>query len=248
MKYLFAAVLALGTVASFSAAEAAGGCGPGWHRGPYGGCQPNRRAVVVVRRSSWRRSGRRGAARPRLPLRHRVALWTLPRLLIFPKHDKSPARAGLFLFSSKQSVAGDLPVVTTTTPVAAAPATAAMPAPMPATPTAAAPTPVPATPAPAPSAPAAMTAAAPAHFFRREAIDLLARRDGGLGIRIDGQFGVVGERRRHQRRGLRARCKRDAARGKSKGEFQKVAAFHHISSSVCWVRRREFRCAEMNAR
>ena len=48
MKYLFAAVLALGTVASFSAAEAAGGCGPGWHRGPYGGCQPNRRAVVVV--------------------------------------------------------------------------------------------------------------------------------------------------------------------------------------------------------
>ncbi len=47
MKYLFAAVLALGTVASFSAAEAAGGCGPGWHRGPYGGCQPNRRAVVV---------------------------------------------------------------------------------------------------------------------------------------------------------------------------------------------------------
>jgi hypothetical protein len=47
MKYLFAAVLALGTVAGFSAAEAAGGCGPGWHRGPYGGCQPNRRAVVV---------------------------------------------------------------------------------------------------------------------------------------------------------------------------------------------------------
>ena len=61
MKYLFAAVLALGTVASFSAAEAAGGCGPGWHRGPYGGCQPIRRAVVVRAavvvvarlRSSW---------------------------------------------------------------------------------------------------------------------------------------------------------------------------------------------------
>ncbi|MDI1266080.1 MAG: hypothetical protein PS018_22785 [bacterium] len=47
MKYIFAAVLALGTVASFSAAEAAGGCGPGWYRGPYGGCQPMRRAVVV---------------------------------------------------------------------------------------------------------------------------------------------------------------------------------------------------------
>jgi hypothetical protein len=47
MKYIFAAVLALGTIASFSAAEAAGGCGPGWHRGPYGGCQPNRGVVVV---------------------------------------------------------------------------------------------------------------------------------------------------------------------------------------------------------
>ena len=31
-----------------------------------------------------------------MSLRHRVALWTLPRLLIFPDHDKSPARAGLF--------------------------------------------------------------------------------------------------------------------------------------------------------
>ena len=96
--------------------------------------------------------------------------------------------------------------------------------------------------------PAAMPAVAPARFFRREAIDLLARGDGGLRIGIDGQFGVIGERRRHQRCGLRARCKRDAARGKSKGEFQKVAAFHHIFSSVCWVRRREFRGAEMNAR
>ncbi len=48
MKYLFAAaVLVAGTFASFNAANAAGGCGPGWHRGPYGGCQPNRRAVVV---------------------------------------------------------------------------------------------------------------------------------------------------------------------------------------------------------
>jgi hypothetical protein len=49
MKTLFAAaVLVAGTFASFSAANAAGGCGPGWHRGPYGGCQPNRGGVVVV--------------------------------------------------------------------------------------------------------------------------------------------------------------------------------------------------------
>lgn len=48
MKYLFAAaVLVAGTFASFSAANAAGGCGPGRHRGPYGGCQPNRGVVVV---------------------------------------------------------------------------------------------------------------------------------------------------------------------------------------------------------
>src|SRR6516162_6023481 len=29
-------------------ASAEGGCGPGFHRGPYGGCQPNRGPVVVV--------------------------------------------------------------------------------------------------------------------------------------------------------------------------------------------------------
>jgi hypothetical protein len=50
MKYLFAAVLVAGTFAGFSAANAAGGCGPGWHRGPYGGCRPNRGAVVVAPR------------------------------------------------------------------------------------------------------------------------------------------------------------------------------------------------------
>ena len=49
MKYLFAAVLVAASFASFSAANAAGGCGPGWHRGPYGGCQPNRRVVIVER-------------------------------------------------------------------------------------------------------------------------------------------------------------------------------------------------------
>ena len=29
-------------------ASAAGGCGPGFHRGPYGGCLPNRGPVVVA--------------------------------------------------------------------------------------------------------------------------------------------------------------------------------------------------------
>ena len=48
MKYLFAAVLLAGTVAGFGAANAAGGCGPGMHRGPYGGCRVNGGAVVVA--------------------------------------------------------------------------------------------------------------------------------------------------------------------------------------------------------
>src|SRR5712692_1972759 len=33
---------------SLDSASAEGGCGPGFHRGPYGGCRPNRGPVVVV--------------------------------------------------------------------------------------------------------------------------------------------------------------------------------------------------------
>ena len=52
MKYLFAAaVLVAGTFASFSAANAAGGCGPGFHRGPYGGCVRNVGRVYVAPRA-----------------------------------------------------------------------------------------------------------------------------------------------------------------------------------------------------
>jgi hypothetical protein len=77
MKILFAAALLAGSLAGFGAANAAmplaplspsenadviqiaGGCGIGFHRGPYGGCRPNgygapvvvvRPPVVVVRR------------------------------------------------------------------------------------------------------------------------------------------------------------------------------------------------------
>jgi hypothetical protein len=49
MKTLFAAVLLAGTLAGFGAAEAAGGCGPGFYRGPHGGCRPNRVVVVAPR-------------------------------------------------------------------------------------------------------------------------------------------------------------------------------------------------------
>jgi hypothetical protein len=50
MKYLFAAALVAATVAGFGSANAAGGCGPGWYRGPYGGCRPMGGAVVVAPR------------------------------------------------------------------------------------------------------------------------------------------------------------------------------------------------------
>jgi hypothetical protein len=49
MKYLIAAALLATTVVGFApVADAAQGCGPGFHRGPYGGCVSNR---VVVRRA-----------------------------------------------------------------------------------------------------------------------------------------------------------------------------------------------------
>jgi hypothetical protein len=42
------AALLVGTFAGFGTPNAAGGCGPGWHRGAYGACVINRGAVVVA--------------------------------------------------------------------------------------------------------------------------------------------------------------------------------------------------------
>jgi hypothetical protein len=51
MKYLFAAALVASSFIGVSAVNAAGGCGPGFHRGPYGGCRANVvRAPIVVER------------------------------------------------------------------------------------------------------------------------------------------------------------------------------------------------------
>ena len=46
-KALITAIAAGAALASVSAAHAEGGCGPGFHRGPYGGCRPNHGGVVV---------------------------------------------------------------------------------------------------------------------------------------------------------------------------------------------------------
>lgn len=79
MKTLFAAALLAVSVAGFGTANAmplapasgaaadviqvAGGCGPGFHRGPYGGCLANRGVVVVrppvVRKCRYWAPGRR---------------------------------------------------------------------------------------------------------------------------------------------------------------------------------------------
>jgi hypothetical protein len=77
MKTLFAAALFAATVVGFGSAGAmplaptghstevihvAGGCGPGFHRGPMGGCRANRAVVVrppVVRRCRVWGPGRR---------------------------------------------------------------------------------------------------------------------------------------------------------------------------------------------
>jgi ribosomal protein S13 len=61
---------------------------------------------------------------------------------------------------------------------------------------------------------------------------LVAGGDSGTSILIARRQPSVFERMRRKRRGLRARGQRDRTRAKSKGKFQKVAAFHDISLFV----------------
>ncbi len=46
-KTMMALLGAAAAMAVVSSAHAAGGCGPGFHRGPYAGCRPNGGPVVV---------------------------------------------------------------------------------------------------------------------------------------------------------------------------------------------------------
>jgi hypothetical protein len=48
MRFLVIAFTVAFSLAAASTADAAGGCGWGWHRGPYGGCLRNGGPVVVV--------------------------------------------------------------------------------------------------------------------------------------------------------------------------------------------------------
>ena len=75
--------------------------------------------------------------------------------------------------------------------------------------------------------------AVPAHLLGLQMFRLVAGGDSGTSILIARrQPSVVFKRMRRKRRGLRARGQRDRTRAKSKGKFQKVAAFHDISLIV----------------
>jgi len=47
-RYLAIVFVVAAALASVTPAEARGGCGIGWHRGPHGGCVRNGEAVVIA--------------------------------------------------------------------------------------------------------------------------------------------------------------------------------------------------------
>ena len=88
-----------------------------------------------------------------------------------------------------------------------------------------------------------MTAsAAPAYLLGRKTIDLVVARDRRLRITISRRRPSIGKWLRREGRGLclNARGQRRCASGKSKCEFQKMAAFHDISLvAAMWSGARE---------
>jgi hypothetical protein len=89
--------------------------------------------------------------------------------------------------------------------------------------------------------------ASPPHLVRRKAIDIVLGSDCGFRLAALGNKPLSLGRNGRQRCCLgtnRARSQRGRARNKSKGEFQKVAAFHHIPP--LHIISDEFRRAEMN--
>jgi hypothetical protein len=72
----------------------------------------------------------------------------------------------------------------------------------------------------------------PPHFFRLEAIDLIGGGHRGMGIFIGGRPSALIERLRRKRRGLRARGQGGRSGRNSKGELQKIPAFHDVSSFI----------------
>jgi hypothetical protein len=73
-----------------------------------------------------------------------------------------------------------------------------------------------------------MVVMVPTHLLRLQPIDIILRNHGGFRAFAVRRHQTRFRRNRRQRRGLRRRSKRPRTCNKSKGEFQKVAAFHHI--------------------
>jgi hypothetical protein len=74
-----------------------------------------------------------------------------------------------------------------------------------------------------------MSPSVPPHLFGLQVFHLIARGDGGTGILIRRrQPSVLCERMRQKRCCPCTRGECGGTRGKSKGEFQKMAAFHDI--------------------
>jgi hypothetical protein len=48
LRVLTTAFVIVASLAAFSSAHAEGGCGWGWHRGPFGGCRANGSGPVYV--------------------------------------------------------------------------------------------------------------------------------------------------------------------------------------------------------
>jgi hypothetical protein len=70
---------------------------------------------------------------------------------------------------------------------------------------------------------------APAHFFGLETVRFVFADVSGTRVFVRGrQPPVRWKRMRRKRRGMGARGQCGGAGGKSKGEFQKVAAFHDV--------------------
>ena len=72
----------------------------------------------------------------------------------------------------------------------------------------------------------------PAYFLGLQAIDIVLRGDRGFRALAARRHQTLFSRYRRQRRGVGGRNERCSAGNKSKGEFQKVAAFHDISLFV----------------
>ena len=245
MKYLFAAVFGRRHLRRLQRRERRGRMRPRLASWPYGGCQPNRSAVVVAPRYVRPpvvvvRPG------PRCPY---GTVWRprpLPRLLsVVPRTDeKSPARAGLLFVERRISAAGSdsgghaALTSSATTPIVTTPmATAAS--------TAMAPTPAPAPPAPVPTTPAPVPV--PVHFLRLETIDFIARGDGRLGIRGGREPPVPGRLAAAPAAGLSTggECRRAAAAPNAifKNSRRSTDIFPRAG-----VMQGKFRCGEMNGR